>query len=671
MEDAYSLAAELKSRILLSEDRERTASAFFNEHGLNVKLEDIIVLNDGTPVLKDDPGRDYDREELQEFKNYVSEQLDLFGNIILPGSEDDGRTSQKNKAGTRNSSGTGHSPRRNPILRNGVSAYYSHQKGWNGKEQPPWTVKGAWDSFGFVDFLGLEIRSPKDVAQMFSIYRNPMLEYFHIVLVRDRVVVRQLAMTSGLSGIVRIIPEGGFEKIAEDISATDYDSAYLVHNHPSGNVSPSNQDIYSTEAYIRKVFRGKFGGHIILDHDKFMLLSCKGDTLQDFENLHEEAIEYSPHKIPEVKIEYDTSICSPNDVASFVFSLHGDGNVMLNLTNDHKVRDIAPFSVENYDAVSFMMDMQAKYIRNRIIVVSSEDSFKDLIRKFESYNQKAYQSYRQPVLDVMYIDRDKQTYVSLLERGRLDSFNWQGFLAKQPRANSYIWDEDLLKNPKQGYLFETHQPYVTLKDIFCPTQNETTAYERNLKEHTGKAPIRIVEKSPLLHALGLPDGSISISERALNKAKDDKSVSTLIDKLPEIVLDPSSIIDTGLKARKDSKSNCLLFAYNAYLNEEAATIGMIIEPVQRKLKTDYVIREIYPPEKLSKDKNRLLVELAKNRKFIYSETLLPCFPIPRIQTGTKDSVLTKITLPEKIPDRWEVLDRCWEEKKRDRSSINR
>ena len=105
---------------------------------------------------------------------------------------------------------------------------------------------------------------------------------------------------------------------------------------------------------------------------------------------------------------------------------------------------------------------------------------------------------------------------------------------------------------------------MTLKDIFCPTQNETASYERNLKEHTGKAPIRIVEKSPLLHALGLPDGSISISERALNKAREDKSVSTLIDKLPEIVSDPSSIIDTGLKARKDSKSNCLLFAYNTY-----------------------------------------------------------------------------------------------------------
>ena len=263
----YDIAEQLRQQILSSPEKEKTAAGFFSAHGHAVKEEDVIVLDDGTPVIRDDPGRNYDRHQLQQLKDEISGQLSLFSEEDMPrkvegrgtarnGEEGSGRDARKVRNVSR---------RQNPILRDGVSAYYSPETGWNGKEQPPWTVKGAWDSFGFVDFLGMKVRSPKDVAQMFSIYRNPMLEYFHLVLLKDGRIVHQAAMTSGLSGIVRIVPSGGYDKVNEEINKIDYDQAYLIHNHPSGNVSPSPQDIASTQKVIQEAHVGLLQS-IVLRH---------------------------------------------------------------------------------------------------------------------------------------------------------------------------------------------------------------------------------------------------------------------------------------------------------------------------------------------------------------------------------------------------------------------
>lgn len=78
--------------------------------------------------------------------------------------------------------------------------------------------KNAWDTFGFVDFLGHIITSPKDVAQLFSIYRNPALEYFHIVLLKEGQIVRQMAMILVISNYPK--SQGYVIEVAADGSTT-------------------------------------------------------------------------------------------------------------------------------------------------------------------------------------------------------------------------------------------------------------------------------------------------------------------------------------------------------------------------------------------------------------------------------------------------------------------
>ena len=660
----YDIAEHLKRQILSSSDREKTAADFFSNHGHVLKREDVIVLDDGTPIIRDDPGRDYDRQQLQQLKEDISGQLSLFREEDLPLQDESRGRARKGEEGSGGDARKVRnvSRRYNPILRDGVSAYYSPEKGWNGKEQHPWTVKGAWDSFGFVDFLGMNVRNVHDIAQMFSIYRNPMLEYFHIILAKNGRIVRQIAMTSGLSGLVRVIPSGGKEKLQEIIGNVDYDAAYLVHNHPSGNISPSDEDLSCTAFYVSEIFKNKFIGHIILDHTRFSLISAMTPNVKSQFDLNVSDFMYAPHEIPKRKSIFGR-ISSPSDIARIIFDIHNQGNIILDLDNDHMVSDIRPFSISDYDPALFMLDMKAKCVRDRVIVVSSEESFDKLQDKFNEFPYNPVKGYKQPVLDCLYVDVEKGIYKSMLEYGLLDRFNWQSFLAKQNTDHGFIWNEDISEHPKQGYLFEKKSPYITSGKVFSPSEKELENYNKQLSSHKEGTSIPVRSSSPILQALGYPKGSVTLSDTAIEDAEGSKVKKEIIENIPNIVSDPASIIDTGVKTGEKSK-DCLLFAYNTIVDGEYATVGLLIEPVERKLKTDYVVQAVFSPEEISRGRNRLFSECARNNQFIYSETDKPFFIIPGNGRDSETVNITKITLPEKVPDRTAVLERCIQKEKR-------
>ena len=141
----------------------------------------------------------------------------------------------------------------------------------------------------------------------------------------------------------------------------------------------------------------------------------------------------------------------------------------------------------------------------------------------------------------------------------------------------------------------------------------------------------------------------------MENAEGSKAKTEIIENIPNIVSDPAAIIDTGVKTGEKSRS-CLLFAYNT--DGEYATVGLLVEPVERKLKTDYVVQAVFSPEEISRDRNRLFSECARNNQFIYSETENPFFIIPGSSRDSEKVNITKITLPEKVPDRTAVLERC-------------
>ena len=113
-----------------------------------------------------------------------------------------------------------------------------------------------------------------DIAKLFSIYRNPYIEFFHIIYTREMAdgttkIKGHHAMSSGAPAFTIATSRRFPNDIAEGMKKYRATGYYLMHNHPSGHVNPSWQDHDVTVRYARSV--PGFKGHIILDHNEFFL----------------------------------------------------------------------------------------------------------------------------------------------------------------------------------------------------------------------------------------------------------------------------------------------------------------------------------------------------------------------------------------------------------------
>ncbi len=110
----------------------------------------------------------------------------------------------------------------------------------------------------------IQIKQPEDVVKLFKLM-NPvlshqMVEEFYVVLLNRKNVVQKYQMvTRGTLDSSLVSPREVF-KIAIDNRAA---SIILVHNHPSGNLEPSKEDIKITEQLYQA---GKIIEIPVLDH---------------------------------------------------------------------------------------------------------------------------------------------------------------------------------------------------------------------------------------------------------------------------------------------------------------------------------------------------------------------------------------------------------------------
>ena len=277
--------------------------------------KESIVEIDGTKFLKDDPGYDYNPNTLRGLKEDVSRTL---FQIDQKGEEADGLVS--GEAGLRPQDvREGVAGRANAtslrLLRRGLAKYFDWNRGWNGLE-PQIDILGQWDRLGFVSFIGTRIKDASDLAKLFSIYRNPKLEYFHIAFTKGDKIVGQLAMSSGLPGRSYAVPYNNLGYVKARMGELGADGYYLLHNHPSGNVTESPEDVGLTKRYKMRV--PGFRGHIIMDHNRYNLLTYDSNGsfyTPDYEDTS------GFHQIPEVP---GPSLNSPSKVAKAAATLVSD-----------------------------------------------------------------------------------------------------------------------------------------------------------------------------------------------------------------------------------------------------------------------------------------------------------------------------------------------------------
>lgn len=137
----------------------------------------------------------------------------------------------------------------------------------------------------------------EQIAQALQIYRNKRYETFRYVIINnDGEVIKHLAITSRMPGKTGIKPSnsdlglyvGHIKKYADKHNA----HIILVHNHPSGRVEPSQEDIQVT-GHLYQYFGDRLIGHIILDHGKFMHLTPVESPMYKGELGHVKGEEYT------------------------------------------------------------------------------------------------------------------------------------------------------------------------------------------------------------------------------------------------------------------------------------------------------------------------------------------------------------------------------------------
>ena len=152
-------------------------------------------------------------------------------------------------------------------------------KQYNGGKKPIVIGHRIWEGFkkqGYIDLTNTKVSTAQDMAEIAQIFRNPYYETFRVVYTkgkgRDKMIAGHEALTSFLPANVNVLNKKNtldkmVYRMKDRMQRLGADGYYLVHNHPSGEATASQNDIRLTEKIAQKV--PGFHEHIIVDHGTY------------------------------------------------------------------------------------------------------------------------------------------------------------------------------------------------------------------------------------------------------------------------------------------------------------------------------------------------------------------------------------------------------------------
>lgn len=251
---------------------------------------------------------------------------------------------------------------------------------WDGGIQVRTTGKGITTSLineGRLDFRGQTVKSPEDLAKLCQVLRDPRFETFRVVLTKGDKIVSFRSISSRLPGLSRAFEtddlKDSIEIVRDRMNRLGADGYYLIHNHPSGNVNASFEDLSVTRAYLALLGQDTYKGHIILDHDEYGFIDAAIPQQIHGENFPTPRIEPITGQqtidfLHEPEIDHPvlgSKIKNSQDVANIAQTINtSDGvSVLLYTSSQSKVRGIQEISnkaLKNNKEIS-------GYIRNQAI----------------------------------------------------------------------------------------------------------------------------------------------------------------------------------------------------------------------------------------------------------------------------------------------------------------
>lgn len=144
---------------------------------------------------------------------------------------------------------------------------------------------------GSIGLVDKTIRSTDDVAVAGQVTRDPRVEHLRYILVKGEKSVGSyevgLRLPSATAAFPHASTKEGLEWLRQIMKESGADGYYMLHNHPSGDVSPSklqgvdkkDGDIEVTKTIADNV--PGFKGHVIIDSNKYATLTLEnGEIVQ-------------------------------------------------------------------------------------------------------------------------------------------------------------------------------------------------------------------------------------------------------------------------------------------------------------------------------------------------------------------------------------------------------
>lgn len=132
---------------------------------------------------------------------------------------------------------------------------------------------------GRVNLNGRKLTSAAELGKLGQMFRDPRVETLRYIFVKEGNIVGSAAISSRMPGFAasfgdNLRPYDLFRKIYR----SGADTIYMLHNHPSGNPTPSQEDVKLTTSlagWFSKMGL-KFGGHVVVNHRKYSTISRLG-----------------------------------------------------------------------------------------------------------------------------------------------------------------------------------------------------------------------------------------------------------------------------------------------------------------------------------------------------------------------------------------------------------
>lgn len=127
--------------------------------------------------------------------------------------------------------------------------------------------------------IGQTIESPKDLAALAQVYRDPRFETFRAFFVdKDgKIILEQTASTRMPASIS--FSDDLYMELNRSLENSGADKFYIMHNHPSGVPTPSEPDIAMTK-YMGKAFGKRMAAHVVIDHNSYAVIDENGNVTE-------------------------------------------------------------------------------------------------------------------------------------------------------------------------------------------------------------------------------------------------------------------------------------------------------------------------------------------------------------------------------------------------------